>query len=46
MNLYLAKSNPKETIEEHTENLLNQKEALEKIYPNIKYINCKDTKKR
>ena len=39
MNLYLAKSNPKETIEEHTENLLNQKEALEKIYPNIKYIN-------
>lgn len=39
MNPYLAKSNPKETIQKHTENLLKQYEKIKEIYPNIKYIN-------
>ncbi|GAB6168087.1 CRISPR-associated helicase/endonuclease Cas3 [Clostridium carnis] len=38
-NLFLAKSNPKETIQEHTENLLREYERLRLIYPNIKNIN-------
>lgn len=39
MNPYLAKSNPKETIQKHTENLLKQYEKIKEIYPNINYIN-------
>lgn len=34
-NLGLAKSNPKKTIKEHTQDLLNQYEILRKIYPNL-----------
>lgn len=39
MNPYLAKSNPKETIQKHTENLLKQYEKIKEIYPYINYIN-------
>lgn len=35
VNNYLAKSNPKETIQEHTDNLLKQLEILEEIYPSL-----------
>ena len=35
VNNYLAKSNPRETIQEHTDNLLKQLEILEKIYPDL-----------
>ena len=38
-NLFLAKSNPKETILEHTENLVKEFYRIKEIYPNIKYIN-------
>ena len=34
-NRYLAKSNPEETIQQHTDNLLKQLEILKSIYPNI-----------
>ena len=34
-NQYLAKSNPKKTIFEHTEDLLKQLKILKDIYPNI-----------
>lgn len=33
---FLAKSSPKETIQEHTDNLLQQLKLLKYIYPNIK----------
>ena len=35
VNNYLAKSNPRETIQEHTDNLLKQLEILAEIYPNL-----------
>lgn len=38
-NLFLAKSNPRETIIEHTENLLKSYEILKKSYPNLKNMN-------
>jgi len=38
-NLFLAKSNPKETIIQHTENLLNQYKIIKHIYPDLKNIN-------
>ena len=38
-NLFLAKSNPKETIIEHTDKLLKSLEILKEIYPDIKNIN-------
>lgn len=38
-NLFLAKSNPRETIIEHTENLLKQYEVIKKIYPNLNGVN-------
>lgn len=34
-NRYLAKSNPEETIQQHTDNLLKQLEILKSIYPKI-----------
>lgn len=37
-NLYLAKSHPQETIQEHTDKLLKNLEILKKIYPNL-FIN-------
>ncbi|MDK2934536.1 MAG: CRISPR-associated endonuclease/helicase Cas3 [Clostridiales bacterium] len=37
-NLFLAKTNPKETIIEHTERLLSEWERLQKLYPHIKYV--------
>ena len=39
-NLFLAKSNPKETIMEHTDKLLDSFYLLKSIYPNLKNINC------
>ena len=38
-NLFLAKTQDKETIIEHTNKLLEQLEALKNIYPNIKHLN-------
>ncbi|BBE29970.1 CRISPR-associated helicase/endonuclease Cas3 [Tepiditoga spiralis] len=38
IEFYYAKSNPKETIEEHTEKLLDNLNLLKEIYPNIKNI--------
>lgn len=38
-NLFLAKSNPKETIIEHTENLLKEYNRIKKIYPDLENIN-------
>lgn len=38
MNRFLAKSNPIETIEEHTKNLMENYYLLKKLYPNIKYL--------
>lgn len=38
-NLFLAKSNPKETIMEHTDKLLDSFYLLKCIYPNLKNIN-------
>lgn len=38
-NLFLAKSNPRETIIEHTENLLRSYEILKESYLNLKNIN-------
>lgn len=35
MNNYLAKSNPKETIQVHTDNLLKNMDILKSIYPNL-----------
>ncbi|MBC1559099.1 CRISPR-associated helicase Cas3' [Listeria booriae] len=35
MNDYLAKSDPKETIQEHTDNLLKNYEQLKEYYPDI-----------
>ncbi len=35
MNKYLAKSKPLETIQEHTNNLIENYELLKKIYPNL-----------
>ncbi len=40
-NLFLAKSNPKETIMEHTDKLLDSFYLLKCIYPNLKNINWK-----
>ena len=34
-NLFLAKSNPKETIMEHTDKLLDEFYLLKSIYPNL-----------
>ncbi|MBN1058775.1 CRISPR-associated helicase/endonuclease Cas3 [Clostridium botulinum] len=38
-NLFLAKSNPRESIVEHTEKLIEAYETLKKIYPDIKNMN-------
>lgn len=38
-NLFLAKTNPKETIIEHTEKLNEQYNKLKKLYPSIQYLN-------
>lgn len=38
-NLFLAKSNPRETIIEHTENLLKSYEILKETYPNLQNVN-------
>ncbi|OSA92434.1 UNVERIFIED_ORG: CRISPR-associated helicase/endonuclease Cas3 [Clostridium botulinum] len=38
-NLFLAKSNPRESIVEHTEKLIEAYEILKKIYPDIKNMN-------
>lgn len=38
MNNYIAKSFPRETIIEHTENLIRNYEILKKLYPNIKHM--------
>lgn len=38
-NLFLAKSFPRETIIEHTDNLLEAFNLLKETYPNIKNIN-------
>lgn len=35
MNKYLAKSNPREQIQEHTDNLIMNYEILKKLYPNL-----------
>lgn len=35
MNKYLAKSNPQETIQEHTDNLIRNYEILKTTYPNL-----------
>lgn len=35
LNKYLAKSNPQETIQEHTNNLIKNYEILKTIYPNL-----------
>lgn len=35
MNKYLAKSNPQETIQEHTDNLVKNYEIFRTIYPNL-----------
>lgn len=35
MNEYLAKSNPRETIQEHTENLIKNYEILKNTYPDL-----------
>lgn len=35
MNRFLAKSNPKEKIDEHTNNLIKNYELLKKIYPSL-----------
>ncbi|MPW24509.1 CRISPR-associated helicase Cas3' [Alkalibaculum sp. M08DMB] len=35
MNKYLAKSNPQETIQEHTDNLLRNYDILKSLYPNL-----------
>lgn len=46
MNNYLAKSNPKETIVEHTEKLINNYQLFKKIYPDLNidwdilYLSC------
>lgn len=46
MNNYLAKSNPKETIAEHTDNLIDNYNKLKMIYPNLEvdwdilYLSC------
>lgn len=39
MNKFLAKSNPEETIQEHTNNLILNYDLLQSLYPNIKYLN-------
>lgn len=39
MNKFLAKSNPVETIQEHTSNLMENYYLLMNLYPNIKYLN-------
>lgn len=36
MNNYLAKSNPRETIQEHTDKLLDNLELIKSFYPNLK----------
>lgn len=46
MNNYWAKSNPRETIEEHTDKLVDNYDRLKKIYPNLNvdwdilYLSC------
>ncbi|MFM9503868.1 hypothetical protein RDS30_14995, partial [Listeria monocytogenes] len=35
MHKYLAKSNPEETIQEHTDNLLKNYQRLKKLYPAV-----------
>lgn len=37
-NLFLAKSNPKETIREHTENLLSELMRMKETYPEISFL--------
>ena len=39
MNKFLAKTNPEETIEQHTENLIKEYERLITYYPNIRFLN-------
>lgn len=39
MHRYLAKTFPRETIQEHTDNLLKNFEVLKSLYPNIKGLN-------
>ncbi|TAH60696.1 MAG: CRISPR-associated endonuclease Cas3'', partial [Gottschalkiaceae bacterium] len=39
MNRFLAKSEPEETIQEHTNNLMSNYYLLKELYPNIKYLN-------
>ena len=34
-NFYLAKSNPKETIQQHTDKLLLNLDILKNVYPNL-----------
>ncbi|AYD40186.1 CRISPR-associated helicase Cas3' [Clostridium fermenticellae] len=38
INYYIAKTKPKETIMEHTDNLIKQFQKLKKLYPNINYV--------
>lgn len=38
LNRYLAKSEPIQTIQEHTDMLIEQLEVLKNTYPNIKYV--------
>ncbi|MGM9977694.1 MAG: CRISPR-associated helicase Cas3' [Clostridium sp.] len=40
-NLFLAKSNPKETIIEHTNNLLKSYYIIKNLYPDLKNLNWK-----
>ncbi|MCR1900183.1 CRISPR-associated helicase Cas3' [Irregularibacter muris] len=35
MNNYLAKSNPQETIQEHTDNLIKNYDIIQSLYPNL-----------
>jgi len=39
INRFLAKSRPEESIQEHTNNLMENYYILKKLYPNIKYLN-------
>ena len=38
MNRFFAKSNPVETIQEHTNNLMKNYHIMKNLYPNIKYL--------
>ena len=39
INRFLAKSRPEESIQQHTNNLMENYYILKKLYPNIKYLN-------